>query len=120
MEFAHDDRVDPNECMVAFIMAGSHAEALQIGRTLVERRLAACVNLVPGITSIFRWEGKISEEQEILLIVKSRHERFDEIVKAVKGLHSYQVPEIVGMRLSNGLQDYLKWMVNSTYKSLET
>jgi len=106
--------VDPNDCIVAFIMVGSQAEARRIGRTLVEQRLAACVNLVTGVTSIFRWEGKISEEQEILLIVKSQADRFDEILKAVRAIHSYQVPEIIAIRLNGGLPEYLKWVMEST------
>ena len=87
---------------------------MKIGRALVERQLAACANVVSGIRSIFRWEGNVTEEKEVLLLVKSRHESFDEIEKAVKGLHSYEVPEIIGIEIAMGSKSYLDWIRECT------
>src|ERR687887_1554449 len=96
MELAHRTPSSEAFCLI-LITAASEEEATTIGRALVERKLAACANVVPGIRSIFRWEGKVTEEKEVLLLVKSRNESFDEIEKAVKGLHSYEVPEVIGI-----------------------
>ena len=106
----------PLSCLLVLITAGSEEEAMKIGRALVDRQLAACANVVSGVQSIFHWEGKVTEEKEVLLLVKSRHELFDEIEKAVKALHSYEVPEIIGIEIGKGSKTYLDWIRTSTVK----
>lgn len=98
--------------IIIFITASSKEEAENIGETLVNERLAACCNIVDNISSIFRWEGKICRENEVLLIVKSSSDLFNDIVKKVKELHSYEVPEVIAVPIIYGSEDYLGWIEN--------
>src|SRR5713226_8502475 len=93
--------------------AGSEEEARKIARALVERRLAACVNIVPQIESIYRWEGKVEEAQEWLLVIKTTGAAFDRVRDAIKELPSYEVPACICISIENGSPDYLKWIVES-------
>ena len=93
--------------------AGSKEEARKIARALVERRLAACVNVVPQIESIYRWEGKVEEAQEWLLVIKTTGSAYEGVRDAIKELHSYQVPECICISIENGSPDYLKWIADS-------
>jgi periplasmic divalent cation tolerance protein len=102
------------EEVVILITAGSPEEAGTIARTLVDEHLAACVNVLPGLRSFFFWEGRTQEAAEILLICKSRRSRLDRIIERVKGLHSYTVPEIIALPVVAGLNDYLRWVGEST------
>lgn len=102
------------EYIVVFITAGSQEEARMIGDTLISQRKAACVNIIPQINSLFRWEGKIEDDRESLLLVKTRAELFPEVVDAVKSVHSYDVPEIIALPIVEGSQDYLKWIGEET------
>lgn len=99
---------------VVFVTAGSEQEASRVGRTLVEERLAACANIVPRIRSIYRWKGDLCEEEEVLLIMKTRSSLFPSLMKRVMELHSYEVPEIVAVPLGAGLPAYLDWVVENT------
>ncbi len=105
--------------IVVLVTAASERQAVQIGRALVGAKLAACVNIVRGIRSIYRWEGKIAEDREVLLIVKSRAELFGRLAQEVKRLHSYQVPEVIALPIAHGALDYLAWVMKSTHKSLK-
>lgn len=96
--------------VVVLVTAGSEEEGQQIGRALVEEGWAACVTLVPSVRSIFRWEGKICEEGEVLLLIKSRRDVLDRIVERVKALHSYEVPEVIALSVVGGSEAYLKWV----------
>lgn len=100
--------------VVIFITAGSRAEARKIARCLVDKKLAACVNIVPGIESVYTWKGKTEAARETLLIAKSKRKLFAKIEKAVKGLHSYECPEIIALPIISGSKDYLKWIEGST------
>lgn len=100
--------------MVVLVTCGSEEEGLKIARTLVEERLAACVNLLPPIRSIYRWEGKTCDEKEWLLIIKTKKERFEDLEKKVKSLHSYSVPEIIGLPIVEGSSSYLQWLEEMT------
>lgn len=102
--------------IVVFVTASSEKEADRIGRRLVQERLAACVNLLPGVRSLFWWEGKVTEERETLMILKTRGTLFPDLVRTIKALHSYQVPEIVALPVKNGSADYLAWIQSVTSK----
>jgi periplasmic divalent cation tolerance protein len=99
--------------IVLFITAGKKAEAEAIAQELVRLKLAACVNIVKGVDSLFRWEGKVDRAKELLLIVKSRRELLPKIIKAVRALHSYKVPEIIALPIAGGFDKYLKWIDGS-------
>ncbi len=96
--------------IVVFVTCGSEEEALKIANALVEDHLAACVNLVAPIRSLYRWEGKIWDEKEWLLIVKTQKHRFETLEKKVKSLHSYSVPEIISVPITDGSSAYLNWI----------
>ena len=100
--------------IVIFVTCGSEEEGLKIANALVEGHLAACVNLISPIRSIYRWEGKIWDEKEWLLIIKTQKDRFEELEKKVKSLHSYSVPEIISLPISEGSSSYLRWIKEST------
>jgi periplasmic divalent cation tolerance protein len=96
--------------IVVLITASSEDEAAKIARVLVDARLAGCVNIIKNIRSIYSWEGKIEDEPEILMIVKTRKTLFDSLMKKVKELHSYTVPEIIALPIIDGSEDYLRWL----------
>lgn len=100
--------------IVVLVTCGTEEEALQISHALVEERLAACVNLASPLRSIYRWEGKICDEREWLLIIKTRMDRFEEIEKKVKSLHSYSVPEVIALPIVQGSASYLQWLEEMT------
>jgi len=85
-----------------------------MGHTLVQKRLAACVNVVPNLTSIYRWEKSVRREVEVLLIIKTRRSRLPALIRCVRGLHPYTIPEIVALPLVGGSAPYLSWLRNST------
>jgi periplasmic divalent cation tolerance protein len=100
--------------IVVFVTCGSEDEALKIARTLVEERLAACANMVSPLRSIYRWEGKIWDEKEWLLIIKTQQFRFEDLAKRVKALHSYSVPEIIALPITESSPAYLNWIEENT------
>jgi periplasmic divalent cation tolerance protein len=99
--------------------AGSEDEARMIARYLVEQRLAACVNIVPRIESIYRWQGKVESSREWLLIIKTTVERFPEVRDAIWGLHSYELPECVAVNIEDGSPEYLQWLADSVLRISE-
>jgi len=100
--------------IIILITAGSSAEATAIARALVDEHLAACVNIVPGVRSLFFWEGKTQEADEVLMICKSRRPLMDAVIARVRSLHSYTVPEIIALPVAAGLPSYLAWVTEST------
>lgn len=100
--------------IIVFVTAGNMENAENIARTLVEERLAACVNIVPRIRSFYHWEGKIVDDEELLLLIKSRSELFDELREKVLDLHAYELPEVVAVTISQGHQTYLDWIEGET------
>jgi len=93
---------------VVFITA-SEQDAPKIAQALVERKLAACVNLVP-VRSIYKWKGKIEDDKENLLVIKTKKSKIDPLKKILKELHSYEVPELIVLPIEDGLPDYLNWI----------
>jgi len=92
--------------------AGSKEEAQKIARSLVERLLAACVNIV-AIESIYRWEGEVEQAQEWLLVIKTTDDAFDRVRAAIKETHSYEVPECISIPVVDGSAEYLRWVGDS-------
>ena len=99
--------------LVVLSTVGKAEDAERIGRELVERRLAACVNVVPGISSIYRWRGGVESEEERLLVIKTTAERFPALRDALVSLHPYEVPEVVALRIEDGYEPYLDWLDGS-------
>ena len=100
--------------IVVLVTASGEEEAARIGRALVEERLAACVNIVKGLRSIYLWKGKVEDEPEVLILVKTRRQRLEQITARVKSLHSYTLPEIVALPVEGGSADYLGWIAQET------
>lgn len=100
--------------IIVLITASTEDEAAKIGAALVEEHLAACVNIVPEVRSLFFWEGRKQDEHEALLICKSRLQRMEQLVARVKSLHSYTVPEVIALPIVAGAQDYLDWVKDAT------
>jgi periplasmic divalent cation tolerance protein len=99
--------------IVVFITVPNKQEAETIARGLIRNKLAACVNMVPGIGSLFRWKGKVDRAREILLLVKTGRSKFKKLAAFVKSVHSYQVPEIIALPVVAGNNDYLSWIHES-------
>ncbi len=100
--------------ITVLITAPNESEAVNIAKTIVEEKLAGCVNIIKDIRSIYYWQGKIEDDAEVLLIVKTRADLFDELQKRVKSMHSYTVPEIIALKIKKGSEDYLKWLSEVT------
>ena len=90
--------------------------ARRIGRRLIESRLAACVNCLPHVTSIYRWQGAIEEASEIMLLIKTAGERYAQAEALIKALHPYELPEIIAFAMDHGLPAYLKWVEQEVQK----
>lgn len=98
------------EVLLVFTTWPDASAAREAARVIVEERLAACANIVPAVESIYRWEGKIETAAEVLMILKTTIGRYPQIEARVKALHSYEVPEIVSLRVADGLPAYLHWV----------
>ena len=99
-----------NDNVVILITASTEEEAHKIADRLLTQRKAACINIVPAVSSVFWWQGKLESDQESLLIIKTSAGLLDEIVSLVKEIHSYDVPEIIALPIVGGNQDYLEWI----------
>ena len=99
---------------VTFVTCKDVTQARRIARTLVRERLAACVNIVPGVRSIYAWKGKVEEAEEALLVLKSRAALSKRLAARVRVLHSYSVPEVVTLTVAGGNPDYLRWVREAT------
>ncbi len=102
------------EYIIVYITASNEEEAEKIAKVILDAKLAACVNIVRNVRSIYRWQGKIEDEGEVLMIAKSRRGLFGRLCDAVKKLHSYSVPEVIAMPVIEGSEDYLTWLERET------
>ena len=100
--------------VVIYVTAKDLAEGQKIAHSLVEQKLVACVNIVKDVQSVFSWEGKIDSSSEVLLVMKSRKALMPRIIRAVKMIHSYQLPEIIALPIVGGSREYLNWITRST------
>lgn len=99
--------------------APDETTAHAIARSLVEQKLAACVNLLPGVRSVYRWQGAIEEAEEITMLIKSTPERYAELEAAIRRVHPYEVPEIIAVPVTAGLPEYLGWVGSETKKDVD-
>ncbi len=96
--------------IVVLTTCESQDQAEQLARRLIEDRLAACVNILPGARSIYRWKDKIEDAAEFVLVIKSRRDVFDKLRAAIARLHSYEIPEVIALPVVDGSDAYLKWL----------
>lgn len=108
------DPADAAEVVLALSTAPDAAVAERIARALVEERLIACANLVPGLTSVYRWEGGIRADAEVLLLMKTRRGLLPRLKERLPALHPYEVPELVVAPVEDGLQPYCRWVLDET------
>ena len=99
-----------SEALIVFCTCGSKEEAERVARMLVEERLAACVNVLPGIRSVYRWQGAVESGDEILLLMKTTADKFSALRDRIQEIHSYDVPEIVALPVVAGSERYLAWL----------
>jgi periplasmic divalent cation tolerance protein len=104
----------PTETLVVLVTTPTPERAAEIARAVVEERLAACGNVVPGLRSIYRWEGKVQDDPEALLVLKTTRARFEALRDRVLALHPYQVPEVIALRVEAGSAAYLAWIAGET------
>jgi periplasmic divalent cation tolerance protein len=100
--------------MFVYVTAADADEAKNLGRQLVREQLAACANILPGATSIFRWQGKVEEAEEAILILKTTEQKLERLIERAKSLHSYDCPCIEALPVVEGNRDFLEWVVRET------
>ena len=105
-----------NNACVVFVTAPDMTVAQRLARRLLEQKLAACVNVVPGMTSFFWWQEKIDEQSETLLIIKTISAKLNALINGIKKEHPYEVPEIIALPIVGGAEDYLQWLRDSVEK----
>jgi uncharacterized protein involved in tolerance to divalent cations len=105
-----------SEKLVVFVSCAGKEQAERIAGAVIEEKLAACVNVMPGVRSCYVWEGKVAWEDEVLMVMKTTREAFEGLEKRVLELHTYEVPEIVGVRIEVGSEKYLRWVGESLQK----
>ncbi len=98
---------------VVLVTAKNKKEAKGIAERLIKKRLAACVNIINNVESLFRWQGKIDSALEVLLIIKTKQGKIGKVISQVKAVHSYEVPEIISLPISSGFKPYLNWIDES-------
>jgi periplasmic divalent cation tolerance protein len=102
------------DLIVLLCTCGSEAEGRRLAEALVDSKLAACVNLLPGVQSVYRWEGNIERASEVLLLIKSTAEHLQDLQDRIIELHSYDTPEIIALPIAAGLDKYLQWIRHET------
>lgn len=107
--------IDASEAIVVFITTASIEEAARLAEMLVEGRLAACVQILPEIESVYRWQGEIERQKEVLLIAKTTRSKFEVLDREVRAIHSYETPEIIALPLIAGSPPYLKWLASNVH-----
>jgi periplasmic divalent cation tolerance protein len=108
----------PPNAVVVLTTVASADEAVALIRTLLDRRLIACGNILPGVRSLYRWEGKVADEREVIVLLKTRGARIEALEMAFGELHPYKVPELLALPVSAGLHKYLEWIDDETSLTL--
>uniref|UniRef100_A0A832A6X6 Divalent-cation tolerance protein CutA n=1 Tax=Desulfacinum infernum TaxID=35837 RepID=A0A832A6X6_9BACT len=104
-----------SDVLITFITVGNPDQAYRIAKAVVEENLAACVNIIPAVRSLYRWKGEICDDSECLLLVKTTSHVFPLLEARVKALHSYEVPEIIAVPVACGFRPYLDWVAENTH-----
>jgi len=99
---------------VVFVTVDNDATAQSISKSLVGEQLAACVNIISGVRSIYKWKGEMMDESELLMIIKTTENNFEKLEKRIIEIHPYDVPEIIGIAIDEGHEPYLNWIENET------
>jgi periplasmic divalent cation tolerance protein len=98
---------------IVFTTVKNRAEAKRIAERLVSEKLAACVSMIPNVSSVYKWRGEVERAKEIMLVVKTSSEKLDQLIRRIRELHSYEVPEILALQVERGSPEYLKWLEES-------
>src|ERR1700674_2749628 len=106
------DAIHVNEAIVVFVTTANSEEAAQLAEMLVAERVAACVQILPEMVSVYRWQGKIERQKEVLVIAKTTKSKFEELEAKVRAIHSYETPKIVALPLTAGSRPYLEWLTS--------
>lgn len=104
----------PQKIKFVYVTAPNIDEALKIGRALVQERLAACANIIDGVRSIYRWEGNVVDEKEVVLVLKTVESKVEAVSKKIKSIHSYDCPCIVALEITGGNDEFIKWVASET------
>jgi periplasmic divalent cation tolerance protein len=112
-------RKSTGQVLVILVTMKNRKEAVKIGEEMVESKLAACANIIPGIQSIYRWKRKVTKAREVLLILKSTKPRYHALEKAIKNMHTYEIPEIIAVPVTEGLDKYIEWVHRETHSEVE-
>ena len=99
-----------SDFIVVLVTVGSSKEGERLAQALVEEQLAACVNRIKGVQSIYRWQGQVEQSEEEMLVIKTTRELFDRLKKRIQELHSYSVPEVIALPILDGSESYLRWL----------
>ena len=102
------------DAILVLTMLPNADSAVELARTLVAEKLAACANILPAARSIYRWQGKVEDANEVLVLIKTRHEHFDRVRARVLELHPYEVPEVLSIPVEQGYYPYLEWLARET------
>lgn len=103
-----------SDYLIVLVTAPGNDEAATMASALVQERLAACVNILPGVRSFYRWEGKVQDDPEVMMVIKTRRTLISKLEAHIKELHPYDVPEFVAMDIAHGSAEYLGWLAAST------
>lgn len=104
--------MEPNSPLLAISSCENEAQAAALGEWLVQEKLAACVNIVPGLHSIYRWQDELEQSNEVLLLIKTNQQLFERIKIELPPRHPYELPELIAVSIDNALPSYLQWMQN--------
>lgn len=99
---------------LVYVTTSDEEEARRIGSALVDKKLAACVNIIPGMRSIYRWQGKVVNDNECVMLVKAPKDNAETVIEKIKEMHSYEVPCVIVIPIAQGLRSYLDWIMNET------
>ncbi|MET0062228.1 MAG: divalent-cation tolerance protein CutA [Candidatus Thiodiazotropha endolucinida] len=104
----------PTPLLLILCTAPDRETALKLSRSLLEQRLAACVNLSPPVTSVYHWQGRLEESEEILLLIKTTEQQYNNVEATLRAQHPYELPEIIAVPVEQGLDDYIDWVERCT------
>ena len=111
---AHTSRsYQQHRALAVLCTCPSSSVAEQVANELVDNQIAACVNIIPGVKSVYRWQGKIAQDEEIMLVIKTTGRRFEAVRECIRRVHPYELPEVIGVSIEQGDEAYLKWIEES-------